>query len=67
MSTPTESAVGPRGGGGGRAPPPHGVVRFGFPALYTRFVDVFDAAQRTRDLVEQDVQRSFSAERSRVT
>jgi kynureninase len=43
------------------------VVRFGFPALYTRYEDVFEAARRTRDLVALGAQRAMPAERARVT
>jgi kynureninase len=43
------------------------VVRFGFPALYTRFTDVFEAAQRTRDLVASGAHRAVDAAPLRVT
>ena len=43
------------------------VVRMGFPALTTRFVDVFDALQRTRDLVAGGVHLELATERRRVT
>jgi kynureninase len=42
-------------------------VRLGFPPLYTRFVDVWDALDRLRSLVESGVQRTIEATRSRVT
>jgi kynureninase len=43
------------------------VVRFAFPALYTRFVDVVDVAQRTRDLVEAGEHERVDAAPRRVT
>jgi kynureninase len=44
-----------------------GLVRFAFPALYTRFADVAEAARRTRDLVEAGEHRLVDATRTRVT
>ncbi|HEX2085428.1 MAG TPA: aminotransferase class V-fold PLP-dependent enzyme [Solirubrobacteraceae bacterium] len=43
------------------------VIRFAFPALYTRFVDVVDVAQRTRDVVESGEHERVDASRRRVT
>jgi kynureninase len=43
------------------------VIRFAFPALYTRFVDVVDIAQRTRDVVEQKEHERVDAAPRRVT
>jgi kynureninase len=43
------------------------VIRFAFPALYTRFVDVVDVAQRTRDLVESGEHERIDAAPRRVT
>src|SRR5688500_11507407 len=43
------------------------LVRFGFPALYTRFEDVFEAARRTKQLVELGAHREMDAKPSRVT
>jgi kynureninase len=43
------------------------VIRFAFPALYTRFVDVVDVAQRTRDLVEGGEHERVDASRRRIT
>ena len=43
------------------------VVRFGFPALYTRFEDVHEAARRTRDVVERGVHDEMDAAPARVT
>ena len=42
-------------------------VRFGLPALYTRFEDVFEAAKRTKDLVALGAHREIKAPPSRVT
>jgi kynureninase len=42
-------------------------VRLGVAPLYTRFVDVYDAMARLRDLVERGVQRTVDPTRSRVT
>ena len=42
-------------------------VRLGIAPLYTRFVDVYDAIDRLRDLVERGVQREVDQTRSRVT
>src|SRR3712207_2079438 len=43
------------------------VIRFAFPALYTRFVDVVDVAVRTRDLVESGEHERVDAAPRRVT
>lgn len=42
-------------------------VRLGVAPLYTRFVDVYDALDRLRDLVERGVHREVDATVSRVT
>jgi kynureninase len=42
-------------------------VRFGFAPLYTRFVDVWDALDRLRDLVERGEHREIAAPPARVT
>ncbi|MDA0165920.1 aminotransferase class V-fold PLP-dependent enzyme [Solirubrobacter ginsenosidimutans] len=42
-------------------------VRLGIAPLYTRFVDVWDAIDRLRDLVERGVHREVDQTRSRVT
>lgn len=42
-------------------------VRLGIAPLYTRFVDVYDAIDRLRDLVERGVHREVDATVSRVT
>jgi kynureninase len=42
-------------------------IRLGVAPLYTRYVDVWDALDRLRALVERGEQRLVSAERSRVT
>jgi kynureninase len=42
-------------------------VRLGIAPLYTRFVDVYDAIQRLRDLVANGVHREIDATRSTVT
>jgi kynureninase len=42
-------------------------VRLGIAPLYTRFVDVYDALDRLRDLVARGVQREVDQTRSRVT
>jgi kynureninase len=42
-------------------------VRLGIAPLYTRFVDVWDAMDRLRDLVTRGVQREVDQARSRVT
>lgn len=44
-----------------------GLIRFAFPALYTRFADVVEAAARTRDLVAAGDHRLVDATRTRVT
>jgi kynureninase len=43
------------------------IIRFAFPALYTRFVDVVDVAQRTRDLVERGEHERVDTRPRRVT
>ncbi len=43
------------------------IIRFGFPALYTRFTDVWDALDRLRRLVESGAHRSVDASVRRVT
>ena len=42
-------------------------VRLGIAPLYTRYVDVYDAIDRLRDLVERGVHREIDASVSRVT
>jgi kynureninase len=42
-------------------------IRLGIVALYTRFVDVWDAVDRIRRLVESGGHRGYGAERGRVT
>jgi kynureninase len=42
-------------------------VRLGIAPLYTRYVDVFDALDRLRDLVQRGVHRQVDAAVSRVT
>ena len=42
-------------------------VRLGLPPLYTRFVDVFDAMERLRDLVATGVHHEVDPTRARVT
>ena len=42
-------------------------VRLGIAPLYTRFVDVYDALERLRDLVSDGVHREIDATRSTVT
>ena len=42
-------------------------IRFGFPPLYTRFVDVWDAADRLRGLVESGEHLEVEAAPARVT
>ena len=42
-------------------------VRLGVPPLYTRFVDVYDAMQRLRDLVAAGVHYEVDPTRARVT
>ena len=46
---------------------PPDLIRFAFPALYTRFVDVVDVAQRTRDLVDGGEHERVDASKRRVT
>jgi kynureninase len=42
-------------------------IRFGLPPLYTRFVDVWDAVDRTATLVAAGEHHDFPAELARVT
>jgi kynureninase len=42
-------------------------IRMGIAPLYTRFVDVWDALDRLRDLVERDEHHQVDATRTRVT
>jgi kynureninase len=42
-------------------------IRLGVAPLYTRFVDVYDAIDRLRELVERGEQRLVDPERARVT
>jgi len=42
-------------------------IRLGVAPLYTRFVDVWDALDRLRGLVERGEQRLVDQQRSRVT
>jgi kynureninase len=42
-------------------------IRLGVAPLYTRFVDVWDAVDRVRGLVERDEHTAFDAARGRVT
>jgi kynureninase len=42
-------------------------IRLGVAPLYTRYVDVWDALDRLRSLVEAGEQRAFDAARARVT
>jgi kynureninase len=42
-------------------------IRLGLPPLYTRFVDVHDALERLRVLVERGDQREIDPARPRVT
>lgn len=42
-------------------------IRFGVPPLYTRYVDVWDAVERLRSLVEAGEHEQTGADRSRVT
>ncbi len=43
------------------------ILRLGFPALYTRFADVWDALDRVRSVVASGAHEAFDAPRSRVT
>ncbi len=43
------------------------VVRFGFPPLYTRFVDVWDGLDRLRNVVEQGIHLAVDSSPRRVT
>jgi kynureninase len=42
-------------------------VRLGPAPLYTRFVDIWDAMQRFREILESGAQDNYPAERARVT
>ena len=42
-------------------------VRLGPAPLYTRFVDIWDAMQRFREVLETGAQDKYPAERARVT
>ncbi len=42
-------------------------VRFGAAPLYTRFVDVWDAMARLRDVLAEDAHLAYPTERARVT
>jgi kynureninase len=42
-------------------------IRFGVPPLYTRVIDVWDALDRLRGLVERGEHREVDATRTRVT
>jgi kynureninase len=42
-------------------------VRLGPAPLYTRFVDVWDAMARFRDVLAEGAQERYPAERARVT
>jgi kynureninase len=42
-------------------------IRLGLPPLYTRFIDVYDALERLRGLVERGEHRSVESGRLRVT
>jgi len=42
-------------------------VRLGPAPLYTRFVDIWDAMQRFREVLDESAQERYPAERSRVT
>jgi kynureninase len=46
---------------------PPDILRLGFAPLYTRFVDVWDAMDRLRELVDRGVQREVDQTRARVT
>ena len=46
---------------------PADVIRFGLPAIYTRFVDVYDAVDRLAELIEREEHLSYDARRARVT
>jgi kynureninase len=44
------------------------LLRFGFTPLYTRFVDVWDAAEQLRDVIASGAHRSAAfAQRAAVT
>ena len=43
------------------------ILRFGFPALYTRFADVWDAMDRVRAIVDAGEHEAFAGPRARVT
>ena len=42
-------------------------IRFGFPALYTRYEDVYEAARRTKEIVESGAHEAMDAATTRVT
>jgi kynureninase len=42
-------------------------VRLGPAPLYTRFVDIWDAMQRFREVLDTGAQEKYPAERARVT
>jgi len=42
-------------------------IRFGFPALYTRYEDVYEAARRAREIVESGAHHEMDAAPARVT
>jgi kynureninase len=42
-------------------------IRLGLPPLYTRFIDVCDALERLRTLVERREQRDYTGAKTRVT
>jgi kynureninase len=46
---------------------PADVIRFGLPAVYTRFVDVYDAIDRLAVLVEREAHHAYDLRRARVT
>ena len=43
------------------------ILRLGFPALYTRFTDVWDGLDRVRAIVASGGHEAYEAARSRVT
>ncbi|HEU0195231.1 MAG TPA: aminotransferase class V-fold PLP-dependent enzyme [Gaiellales bacterium] len=46
---------------------PADVIRFGLPAVYTRFVDVYDAVDRLAGLVEREEHLAYDLRPARVT
>jgi kynureninase len=46
---------------------PADLIRFGLPAIYTRYVDVFDAIERLAGLVERGEHLTYDARPARVT